>query len=156
MLTIKYEKPILGEVCPCCGGRTIRLTRFVYSDSDAHAVYYAAFSNKHPKRFVSAIVSLGEWGEGSTPAERLAFAVRIRAAKSEYQVMVINAEDSLWHDADILGRMLDREEALTHPWLDEVFHITDHIIEEDRAVRDYLDGTGPKGTMRRRPPRRGR
>jgi hypothetical protein len=109
-------------------------------DGDAYAVYYAAFSDKHPERFVSVIVSLGDWGEGSTEKDRAAFALRIRAAKSEYQVMVIDAADSQWHDVEILGKMLSRKQALKHPWLKHVFHISDHIVTDDREVRDYLNG----------------
>ena len=32
--------------------------------------------------------------------------------------------------------MLDRKEALKHPWIKEVFHITDHIVEEDKDVAE--------------------
>jgi hypothetical protein len=40
MLTIEFEKPH-QSVCECCGGTTTSLTRFVYRDDDAFAVYYA-------------------------------------------------------------------------------------------------------------------
>jgi hypothetical protein len=151
VLTIEFPDPIQGEPCPCCGGRTTRLTRFVCSDGNAHAVYYAMFADNHPERMVSLAVSLGEWGEDSTPAERLAFPLRLRAAASEYQVGLIDAADSPWRDVKFLGRMLDRDEALTHPWKDEVFHLTDHIVMEDRAVKEYLDGknTGETGCPER-------
>jgi hypothetical protein len=43
-----------------------------------------------------------------------------------------------WSDADFLGRMLSRDEALRHPWLQEVFHITDHIASDDPDVREYF------------------
>jgi hypothetical protein len=143
VLSIEFEEPVQGDPCVCCGGQTTWLTRFVYSDGDAHAVYYAAYSDNHRQRRVSVAVSLGAWGEGSTPAGRLAFALQLRAAESEYQVMVVDAKDSPWEDAKFLGRMLNRKKALAHPWIQEVFHITDHILAEDRAVRDYLDGKNP-------------
>src|SRR5262245_20051338 len=55
-ITIEFDDPVQDDPCPCCGGRTTRLTRFVYSNSDAHAVYYASFSDKHPDRWVSVAV----------------------------------------------------------------------------------------------------
>jgi hypothetical protein len=140
-ITIKFEKPQKDDPCPCCGGRTTRVTRFVYSDGDAHAVYYAAFSDKHTDRRVSVAISLGEWGEGSTPAERTAFALQIRAARNEYQVSVMDARYSQWKDVEILGKMLDRKEALAHPMIEEIFHISDHIVEDDLIVKRYLDKT---------------
>ena len=140
VITIEFADRIEGDPCPCCGGRTTRLTRFVYSDVDAHAVYYAAFSDNNPDRTVSVAVSLGEWGEGAMPENRLAFALRIRSADVEFQIMVVDASESSWNDVAFLGRMLDREEALTHPWIKEVFHISDHIVAEDQEVRKYLNG----------------
>jgi hypothetical protein len=140
-ITIEFADRIDGDPCPCCGGKTTRLTRFVYCDGDAHGVYYASFSDKHTERIVSVALSLGDWTEGSKPKDRVAFALRIRLVKSEYQVGVVDAAQSLWHDADFLGRMLDRKEALKHRWIKEVFHITDHIVTEDRDVVKYLDGS---------------
>jgi hypothetical protein len=140
VITIEFADRNESDPCPCCGHRTTRLTRFVYSDGDAHAVYYAAWSPGHSE-YVSVVVSLGEWGEGSTPEERVAFPLRIRSTKTEFQMGLVNAEQSPWSDADFLGRMLDRKESLRHPWLQEVFHITDHIVIEDADLREFLRNT---------------
>jgi hypothetical protein len=138
-ITIELEEPVQGDPCPCCGGRTTNLTRFVYSDGDAYAVYYAAFSDNHPNRRVSVAVSVGDWGEDSSPTQRFAFALQIRAVHSEYQVSVVDAQHSPWKDAAFLGRMLNRKEALLHPLIEEVFHISDHIVADDQVVKSYLD-----------------
>ena len=138
MLTVEFEPPSESRPCECCGGRTTRLTRFVYRDGDAYAVYYALFSDNHPDRAVIATISVGEWGEDSTPDQRVAFALELRATDTQYQVAVIDAERSPWRDADVIGRTLDRAEALRHPRLSEVFHITDHIVTEDEPIRAYL------------------
>jgi hypothetical protein len=143
LITIEFADRVEGDPCPCCGRRTTRLTRFVYSDGDAHAVYYASFADGHRGGYVSAIVSLGEWGEGATPEQRVAFAVQIRATETQYQVALVDAETSVWSDAEFLGRMLSRHEALRHPWRDEVFHITDHIVDEDPDVRAFFKSIEP-------------
>jgi hypothetical protein len=70
MLTIEFEPPKTGEPCECCGGRTTRLTRFVHSDGDAFAVYFALFSDNHPEKSVSVLVSLGPWWEDERVSER--------------------------------------------------------------------------------------
>jgi hypothetical protein len=36
--------------------------------------------------------------------------------------------------------MLDRAEALQHERLQEVFHISDHMVQDDAPLRDYLNG----------------
>jgi hypothetical protein len=139
VISIEFAEPVEDpEPCPCCGGRTTRLTRFVYSDGIAHAVYYAQYSNNHPHKWVSALISLGEWGEGSALTDRVAFAVRIRSTENEYQVSIVDAAESPWSDVTFLGRILDRQEALKHKWKAEMFHITDHMVEEDSDIRGYF------------------
>lgn len=54
--------------------------------------------------------------------------------------MIVDAAKSPWKDADIVGKILDREEALAHDWIKEVFHITDHMVVEDEALKAYLNG----------------
>jgi hypothetical protein len=140
MLSFEFEEPFLHGPCECCGGTTTRLTRFVYKDGDAHAVYYAQFTDGHAERVASAVISLGTWGEGGEPRDRLAFPLRLRSVDDQYQVMCVDADQSPWQDAEFLGRMLDREEALRHPWIKEVFHITDHMVLEDVPLKSFLDG----------------
>lgn len=142
MIKIEIDEPPTVTLCECCGGQTTRLTRFVYRDGDAFAIYYAAFSDNHPDREMKIAIGLGEWGDGSTPEARTAFALVMRAADEQYEVMVVDAEKSPWRNARVIGRMLDREEALQHPHLEDAFHITDHMVEEDPQVRAYFEG-GP-------------
>lgn len=139
MLTFEFEPPSESEPCECCGGRTVALTRFVYNDGDAYAIYYARFSRDHPERVVVATVSLGEWSEDSTPDQRVAFALELRATDKEYQVGLIDAEQSPWQKAKIIGRTLNRDEALAHPRVKEAFHITDHLVIDDALIREYLN-----------------
>jgi hypothetical protein len=64
----------------------------------------------------------------------------VRSTETEYQVTVVDAEESPWKGVTLLGRMLDRAEALQHERLREVFHISDHMVRDDQPVREYLDG----------------
>jgi hypothetical protein len=140
MLTFEFAKPDRTR-CECCGGVTVSLTRFVYEDGDAYAIYYAPFGEQHEPRVVEAVVGVGEWGEGAGPWDRIAFPLRLRAAESEYQVTIVDAAESPWQGVGLLGRMLDREEALAHERLAEVFHVTDHMVVDDQPIRDHLDGS---------------
>jgi hypothetical protein len=139
MLTIEFSEPTSMK-CECCGGVTRSLTRFVYQNGDAYAIYYARFGVAHEPRVVDAVVSIGEWGEGSGPWDRVAFPFRIRSNDAEYQVTVVDGEDSPWNGVELLGRMLDRAEALEHERLEEVFHISDHMVRDDQPLREYLNG----------------
>jgi hypothetical protein len=138
MIEIEFEKPKIDQ-CECCGNESIRLTRFIYSDGNAHAVYYIQFTRNHEPQVVTGIISLGEWGDGTTSSERVAFAFKIWTNQDNYQVGLIDPEETEWTNIEILGQVLDREDALKHKWIKEVFHLTDHIVLEDQEVIKYLN-----------------
>lgn len=138
MLTIDFEPPKTGEPCACCGGHTTSLVRFVHSDGEAFAVYFARFSDNHPEKSVSVLVSLGPWWDDDRASERRSFFVRIWVQGEKFEVGVADASESPWGQMEPMGQTLDRAEALTHPWIKDVFHITDHIVVEDRPIIDYL------------------
>ena len=137
MLTFEFAEPKESR-CECCGGVSTTLVRYVYEDGDAYAVYYARFSRSHREHPVYALVSLGEWDEQSGPWDRVAFAVELWSDQDAYRVSLVDAAQSPWRDVGALGRILDRSEALAHERLQEVFHITDHMTEDDRTLRAYL------------------
>lgn len=120
MLTLEFARP-KNTTCACCGGVTTTLTRFVSQDGDAHAIYCARFGAEHRERVVQAVVSLGDWSDAAGPWDRVAFPLEIRAAGAEYRVGLANAADSPWSGTAIIGRVLDRDEALQHERLSEVF-----------------------------------
>ena len=139
-IRIECEAPHDSGPCPCCGGKTTTLTRVVYRDENACAIYYARFSDNHPDHIVCLAVSIGAWGEGSRPEGRVSFALEMRLGPSSYEVGVRDAASSPWNGKSLLGPMLDRAAALAHPLIKEVFHITDHAVVEDAALKAYLDG----------------
>ena len=138
MLTFEFVAPKLSR-CECCGGEHSTLIRYVYEDGDAYAVYYARFSEAHREHPVYALVSLGDWSEASGPWDRVAFAIELWTDEDAYRVSVVDAAKSPWRHVTTLGRILDREEALAHDRLQEVFHISDHMTAEDAPLRAYLE-----------------
>lgn len=139
MIEIEFEPP-RRSLHDCCGNTTISLTRFVYRDGDAHAVYLAAFTAGHERKVVSGLISLGEWTEEATPDDRVAFPFQPWPDDANFNVSLMDAAQSPWQDTTFFGRILDRAEALAHPWREEAFHITDHMAIEDKEIADYLRG----------------
>ena len=136
MLTIEFEPPYRKD-CDCCGGTSTTLTRYVSEDDAAYAVYYASFSDLHPDE-VKVVVSLGVWWDGGTPSDRLAFPLVLWQDDENFGVTLVDSAASPWKDVELLGRMLDREEAVTHPKAKEVFHVTDHIVRDDPEVVGFF------------------
>src|SRR5690606_18252617 len=144
MIEIELEPPTT-ELCECCGTETVRLTRLVLQDGDAHAVYYAQYSRGHETDRINVLVSLGEWGDSTTPEDRLAFPLQLWASEDNYNVSLVDASASPWSHVTFLRRILDRDEALAHPWRAEVFHITDHMVSDDPEIKAFLNGASAGG-----------
>lgn len=140
--TIEFEEPTYST-CDCCGETSTRLTRFVSRDDTALAVYLADFSPGHD--YVSVLASFGGWGgevDEFGPADRTAFAFRIWIAADSYQVGFVDPSES-GYNTDYFGRILDREEALRHPLRQEAFDLSDHIVECDQPVIEFLSKVAP-------------
>lgn len=137
MTEIEFPEPEIS-ICECCGGTMTRLTRFVTQDGDAFAIYYAAFSTEHPENGVIGVISIGEWWDGSSPDSRKTFAFRLWEGEENYNVSITDARESDWKDVDLIGQKLSRDDALAHPLIGDVFHITDHITDEDPDIRAFF------------------
>ena len=124
--------------CDCCNGLNVRLTRFVYRNGDAFAIYYVAYANNHPEDEVSMLVSLGDWDDDSDPAERAAFYCRVRPTEESYEVMLGDAAQSMWSDVELVGQKLSREQALAHPWKQTAFEILDEAFIHDKSLTGFL------------------
>jgi len=124
--------------CDCCGGLTVRLTRFVSRGGDAFAIYYAVYSNNHADNELGMLVALGDWGDDADPAQRAAFDCRVRPTADSYDVMLGDAAQSPWAGAAIVGQKLSREQALQHPWKATAFEVLDDAFAQDPSLRGFL------------------
>ncbi len=132
---IEFEEPTFYD-CQCCGHRTTRLSRFVSRDGEAFAAYYAHFSDGPEHDDVQLLVGFGPWGEDAPSEARSAIAMRLWNTADNFNVSLVDADH--WK-TEILGRRLTREEALASPWKQEAFDLSDHIVECDQPIVDYLN-----------------
>lgn len=141
MLAIEFDAPKTFP-CPCCGHTTTKLVRYVRNEEGACAAYLARFSQGHPELGIIGIASLGEWGgDDSSPANRVAFGFRLWATDGQPNVQIVDTDETPWAGEEFFGQQLSRAEAMVHPLLQEVFHLTDHIVAEDEPVRTQLQGS---------------
>ncbi|WP_417941723.1 hypothetical protein [Flavobacterium sp. RS13.1] len=137
MIRIEFEEPVI-ELCDCCENETVKLTRFVYKDEDAFAIYYLKFTKGHEDKYALGLISIGDWGTDEEPKNRFSFPFRIWLDETYFQIGLMDKEESPWKH-EILEKILYRKDALEHPWIQEVFHITDHIVDEDKELIAYFD-----------------
>ena len=137
MLEIEFEKPI-EEICECCGNTTVKLTRFIYKNDDAFGIYYAKFTKNHPEKNVIGLISLRDWGTDLITS-RVSFLFNLWLNDKDYNIEILDAQKNSPWKSEILGKLLSRSEALNHKWITEVYHITDHIVLEDKILIQHLN-----------------
>lgn len=126
------------SVCGCCGKTSHTLRGFVSKDGDAHAVYFAGFTEGHQPVEGTLIVSIGDWTEDASPSDRTAVIMLARWVDGAPQVMVVGPDDNPWGDVGVLGPVLTRQEALARPDIQDYFHVVDHVFLSDDRFTGYL------------------
>ena len=107
-------------------------------EGNAFAVYFARYSNNHPDRYVSLLVGFGDWSEDAAPSQRTAIAFRIWTKDANYEVGIVDGDRDDW-ETNFLGRKLSRDEAFANTWKQELFDLSDHIVECDAPIIEYLN-----------------
>jgi hypothetical protein len=122
--------------CDDCGGATSVLRGGVRVGGRDRAVYVAAQTEGH--RPIALALSLGRFGQGTTPEDRLLFTILARVEDGGIELMVADPERCPFECADMLGAQLGREEALARTELEEVYRLADFIASEDPRVGAWL------------------
>ena len=125
--------------CECCGRRAPSVVGFVSEDGDALAVYYAGWTEGHEEGGVSLIIGLGDWDDDASPADRRSFGLRCWVDADQINFEVQEPAASRYGANTFLGAMLPRAAALSDPALGTVFHVAEHIVQDDPRVRDALE-----------------
>ncbi len=123
--------------CSCCGGTTRTVWGYVYSDGEAHAVYYATWTEQHPEHDLSFARSIGGWGEGANPGEKKMVALECRILDNGPALMVVDAAGSGLANP-YLGTMLTRQQVLSSDIKQKASDIIDRIIEDDKRVKEFI------------------
>jgi hypothetical protein len=122
--------------CPHCGNESHTVWGFVYCDGNAYAVYYAGWTLGHEDTGV--LIGMGEWGEGTEPDNRYSFGLVVRSHGSDFAFMVVGPDDSPIGEVKFIGHLLSRQEALSHPEIQDVYHVAEHIVRDDPRLAAAL------------------
>ena len=101
------------------------------------AAYFAGWTEGHEERSVLMRVSIGDWSEGTSGADRRSFALDLRAPEGEMGMMV--TEHDFKDEPESLGRAVPREEALASDEMEDVWHVADHVVIEDPRVAEAME-----------------
>lgn len=135
-LFIEFEEPNLIP-CDCCGENIVRLTRFVYQNDDAFAYYYAEIQPHIQNKIVKCLVVICEF-EGDEIAKKIGFPLQLWEREQDFVVTLLNSDETPWSNIDDI-EILNREQSLKHHYKNDIFRITDKILENDKEIKEFLN-----------------
>jgi len=145
VITLEEGELRATEPCEECGAPTFSARGFVYENDDAHAVYLASWSECKP-RFIKLAIITGPWGDDDAGiARRKRIGLDADYTTDSPGLRVTDPSESPWDEPSSLSPpMVSRQEALSLPDIDEVFHIADHVVLDDSRIAAFLQ-TQPDG-----------
>lgn len=123
--------------CSCCGGEARRVWGYVrYGDAAVAAYFVTWTSGQAEKHGADWDFVMGNWAEGSGPADRVAVSLAMRRGERGPEFMVIDAEGRDMAAADLAGKAMGREEVAGTKLADAVFGMIDAVWMGDRRLSE--------------------
>jgi hypothetical protein len=124
--------------CEHCGEPYRVIHGFVYEAGEPFAVYHAALYSRHPDDRASLAISLGDWSESATGAARERVGIAVWPTPERIEMHIDRGSESPWEDSDVLGRLLEREEAVSHPRRGDYLRVAEFVVMHDERLRRHM------------------
>lgn len=132
--------------CPCCDPAACFPQGYVTRAGVPYAIYFADW-DYGASGFVELMIAIGNWQEGSTPAERRAAAFRGRQSNGSLIWSALDANMSLWRDVSMVGQLLSAEDAAPAA---EYRTLAEAIAKQDLRIQRALAETASTSTTKLR------
>lgn len=125
-------------LCPCCGRKSETVHGYLYDKAGATSVYFAGYTHGHPERRANMVLSVGGWGEGTTPEDRQAIALQAVSDGGRKSFTFLPVKASPWYGQAFLGipvspEQLSVDERILYIELARI------AVEKDPRVAWYLE-----------------
>ena len=138
-MDLKLHERIDRLTCSECGGESDRVYGDIFDGDRQTGAYSADLGRKHHDRRVLLAIGTLEWDESNEDWREVSVTLAVWPTESEFQMSLLDASESPYRDNELIGRVLDRDEALASPLRDHFFHLADEIVVHDPRVNAHLD-----------------
>ena len=123
--------------CPCCGAVSETIHGYLFDDTGATVVYFAGYTPEHQEQAADLILSVGEWGEETSPDERQTVAAQLHTTTEGVVVVFSDPQASPWFGETFLGRPLLSE---TFSMYDRQYYssLLSFVAAKDPRLSRYL------------------
>jgi hypothetical protein len=125
--------------CDCCGAATRRVWGYVHSHGGTAAAYFVQWAvGRVADHGALFDLVLGQWGEGTTAADRVLIALDYRLTDTGPAFMVIDSDSRPAAKSELVGRALARIEVVGQPIAEQAFRVVDALLAQDPRIGELL------------------
>jgi hypothetical protein len=144
MFSLELGDEVANIACDCCGKPFKSVCGFIKKDDWAYSVYFATLHTGHDQISMGLTVSIGKWWDDSEDSiahrEWVYLSVWPSQDGSGFEMRIGDPDSSRHATAAFLGHKLPPEQARKSLIRDDFFALADFVLDNDPAVRSYLDG----------------
>ena len=130
--------------CECCGDCSRVAVGMVRLNDEPYAIYQVHWTiNQVFKHGAEFYLILGQFGEGTTAADKFAVALHFFVDSDRFGFMVVDADKTSISSHPLVGRALPRVDVINTPLAEEVFELVDAIWLDDANIAEVKDSTLP-------------
>lgn len=136
--------------CECCSDLSQVASGLVRLNGEPYAAYQVHWTTHQVARHGAEFyIILGEWGDGTSAADRFAVALHYFIDAERFGFMVVDAHQSAIASHPLVGRALPRESVINTPLAEEVFKLVDAIWVDDENITEVVQSSSATATQRR-------
>jgi hypothetical protein len=137
MFQIEDRKVTDYGLCECCGDMSRLASGMVRLNDEPYAAYQVHWTTQQVARHGAEVyIMLGQWGDGTTAADRFAVALHFFIESKTHGFMIVDADQTPMASHPLVGRVLSRESVIDTPLAQEVFNLVDAIWLEDENIAE--------------------
>ncbi|HEY0765410.1 MAG TPA: hypothetical protein VGD61_23735 [Pyrinomonadaceae bacterium] len=130
--------------CECCGDSSRLAAGMVRLNDEPYALYQVHWTaNQIFKHGADFYLILGEFGEGTTAADKFAIALHFFIDSDRFGFMVVDADKTQISSHPLVGRALPRADVINTPLAEEVFELVDAIWLDDENIAEVRESINP-------------
>lgn len=137
MLSIDEKRNVTTKACEHCGEPRVTVSGSILRDGNLLAYYFASCYHHDGHEVWIDIVYPPAWD--AVDQQRVTFGCRVGpVVNSPTPASTMVDAATVWGDESFFGRKLLRDEAMSHPWREEFWLHSDHILVNDPDVAAHM------------------
>jgi hypothetical protein len=125
--------------CECCGAMSRTVWGHIYADGESRAVYYVQWTlGQVPRHGANVDLLMGEWGDDSTPQQRVAVSIVYRVGEHGPEFYSIDPDHRPHAQSGLADNFIPGRHVLGNPVGADAYAFLHAIFGQDQRVSELV------------------